>query len=174
MGGESTVGSRLIHRGRVIALRVDDVRLPSGRVVAREIVEHPGAAAVVALTDDGCVIMVRQYRKAVERELLEIPAGGLEPGEAPEACARRELAEETGLTARSLTRLVTFVPSPGIMTELISIFVARGLSPIHSETPGDEEDLRVVRVPVDQARAMIDSGEICDAKSIIGLLLAAP
>jgi ADP-ribose diphosphatase len=158
----------------VIALRVDDVRLPSGRIVTREIIEHRGAAAVIPLTDDGHVIMVRQYRKAAERELLEIPAGGLELGEAPEECARRELAEETGLTARSLTHLVTFIPSPGVMTELIAIFVARGLAPIHQEAPGDEEGLRVVRVPVNQARAMIDSGEICDAKSIIGLLLAAP
>jgi ADP-ribose pyrophosphatase len=174
VSAEVTIGSRLVHRGRVIALRVDDVRLPSGRVVAREVIEHRGAVAVVPFTDDGHVILVRQYRKAAERELLEIPAGGLEPGEALEACARRELAEEARVAPRSLTRLVAFIPSPGIMTEVITIFVARGLTPIDHEAPGDEEGLRVVRVPVDRTRAMIDSGEICDAKSIIGLLLAAP
>lgn len=171
-GGEPTVASRLIHRGQVIALRVDDVRLPSGRVVAREIVEHRGAAAVVALTDDGYVTMVRQYRKAAERELLEIPAGGLDPGETPEACARRELAEETRMAAATLTPLVTFIPSPGILTERISVFVARGLTPIDSAAPGDEEDLHAVRVRLADVRAMIERGEICDAKSIIGLLLA--
>jgi ADP-ribose pyrophosphatase len=174
VSAEATIGSRLVYRGRVISLRVDEVRLQSGRVVTREIIEHRGAAAVIPLTDDGHVIMVRQYRKAAERELLEIPAGGLEVGEDPEVCARRELAEEAGLAAQSLDHLVTFIPSPGIMTELITIFVARDLTPIERAAPGDEEDLRVVRVPVERVHSMIRSGEISDAKSIIGLLLAAP
>jgi ADP-ribose pyrophosphatase len=171
--GEPTIASRVVYRGRIITLRVDEVRLPSGRVVVREIVEHPGAAAVVPLTDDGHVIMVRQYRKAAERVLLEIPAGTLEPGESPDACAHRERAEETGLAAQSMTRVSTFIPSPGFLTEAITLFVARGLTPAAREAPADEEGLGVVRIAVDRVPALIASGEICDAKSMIGLLLAA-
>ncbi len=170
---EPTIASRLIYRGRVAALRVDQVRLPSGRIGHREIIEHPGAAAIVPLTNDDHVVLVRQYRKAAEDTLLEIPAGALEPGESPLQCAQRELAEETGLRASSMTPLVAFIPSPGILTEIITIFLARGLSPVAGTPDSDEEGLRVVRLPRMQIPALIDSGEIRDAKSLIGLLLAA-
>jgi ADP-ribose pyrophosphatase len=168
---EPTVTSRTIFRGRAVTLRVDEVRLASGRFGHREIVEHPGAAAVVAVADDDHLILVRQHRKAVERVLLEIPAGTLEPGESPLDCAHRELAEETGLRAREMRRLVAFVPSPGILTEEITIFLARGLVPVPRAIEPEEEGLAVVRVPLDQIPAMIRSGEIRDAKSLIGLML---
>lgn len=169
---EPTVASRLIYRGRVAGLRVDEVRLPSGRTAQREIVEHPGAAAIVAVTDEGEVVLVRQYRKAVEGTLLEIPAGTLEPGEAPVQCAHRELAEETGLRAETMTPLLTFAPSPGILSEVITIFRAGGLRPVGGATapPEEEEGLRVTRVALQRIPAMIASGEIRDAKTIIGLL----
>jgi ADP-ribose pyrophosphatase len=169
---EPTVASRLVFRGRAVALRVDTVRLPSGRLASREIVEHPGAAAVVALTGNDEVVLVRQARKAVERRLLEIPAGTLEPGEAPLACARRELAEETGLRADEMTPMLTFVPSPGVLTEEITIFMARGLRPAAGASPeAEEEGLRVERVPLSAVPALIDAGDIRDAKSLIGLML---
>jgi ADP-ribose pyrophosphatase len=171
VSGEPTVASRTVYRGRVISLRVDDVRLPSGRVAQREVVEHPGAAAVVAVTDQDEVVLVRQYRKAVGRELLEIPAGTLEAGETPLACARRELSEETGLAAGSLAPLVTFVPSPGVLTEEITVFLAQGLRPAAGAARAEEEGLRVVRVPRERISGLIAAGEIRDAKTLIGLLL---
>jgi ADP-ribose pyrophosphatase len=171
MGDEPTVTSRAIFTGRVITLRVDEVRLPDGRLAYREIVEHPGAAAVVAVTDDDHLILVRQYRKAVEATLLEIPAGTREPGETPLHCAQRELAEETGYAAREMQPLVTFVPSPGILSEEIAIFLARGLTPVPRTVAAEEADLRVVRIPRDRIPALIHAGEIRDAKSLIGLML---
>lgn len=171
MSEEPTLSSRLIFRGAVATVRIDDVRLPSGRIGRREIVEHPGAAAIVPLTDAGEVVLVRQYRKTVESRLLEIPAGKLEPGEDPLACAQRELAEETGLRAQEMTPMLTFVPSPGILTEAITIFLARGLSPHRLSGPIEEEGLRVERVPLGRLRAMIEAGEIRDGKSLVGLLL---
>ncbi|MDR7520948.1 MAG: NUDIX hydrolase [Armatimonadota bacterium] len=171
LGAEPTVGSRLIYRGRVVTLRVDEVRGPGGRIGVREIVEHPGAAAIVAVTDQDEVVFVRQYRKAVETTLLEIPAGTLEPGETPLDCARRELAEETGLQADAMTPMVTFVPSPGVLTEQITVFLARGLRPAAQALPEEEEGLHTVRVPLGQIPALIDAGEVRDAKTLIGLLL---
>lgn len=171
MSAQPTIASRQVYRGRVLALRVDDVRLPSGRIVTREVVEHPGAAAIVVLTDDGHVVMVRQYRKATESVLLEIPAGTLEPGETPLACAHRELAEEAGLRAASMTPLITFHPSPGILTEAITIFMARDLSPRTGSLDDGEEGLRAERVPLARIPALIEEGEVRDSKSLIGLLL---
>lgn len=169
---EPTVASRLVFRGRVAAVRVDDVRLPGGRIVRREVVEHPGAAAIVPVTGDGQVLMVRQYRKAVEAALLEIPAGTLEPGESPEHCAQRELAEEVGVRAGQLRPLVTYFPSPGVLTEAITLFLAQDLRPHRLPADPGEEGLGVEQVPVDRVMALIDAGEIRDGKSLVGLLLA--
>lgn len=171
VSAEPTIASRQIYRGRVLALRIDEVRLPSGRVATREVVEHPGAAAIVALTDDGHVVMVRQYRKATESRLLEIPAGTLEPEETPLACAHRELAEEAGLRAASMTPLIVYSPSPGILSEVITIFVARGLNPQPGALDEGEEGLCAERVPLAQIPHLIEEGEIRDSKSLIGLLL---
>lgn len=170
MSAEPTVASRLVFRGQIATLRVDEVRLPGGRVSRREIVEHPGAAAVVPITEAGEVVMVRQYRKAVERWQIEIPAGTLEPGETAAACARRELAEEVGLEAADLRPLLVFAPSPGILTEEIALYVARGLTPVDRAPPPDEEGLERLRVPLREIPAMIRRGEIQDGKSLVALL----
>jgi ADP-ribose pyrophosphatase len=168
---EPTVASRTVYRGRVATLRVDEVRMPSGRIEWREIVEHPGAAAIVAVSDEDEVVLVRQHRKAIESVLLEIPAGTLDPGETALACAHRELAEETGLAANVMMPLLTFVPSPGLLTEEITIFLARGLRPAVQHVQAEEEGLEVVRVPLDQIPALVSRGEVRDSKTLIGLML---
>lgn len=166
---ERPIASRRIYEGRVVTLRVDDVALPSGRQTQREIVEHRGAVAVVPLADKGEVLLVRQYRSAVGRELLEIPAGTVEPGETLDACLQRELAEEVGMQAGRLEHLCTFYPSPGFLTEAVHVYLAADLSP--RRLTAEEEDLTVVRLPLDEARARVGR-DIVDAKSMIGLLLA--
>lgn len=149
-------------------LRVDDVELPSGHRQVREIVEHRGAVAVVPLIE-GDVFLVRQFRRAAGRTLLEIPAGSMEAGEEPEACLHRELAEEIGMQAGQVTHMVSFYPSPGFLTEVVHVYIARKLS--SHRLDAEEEDLEVVRLPLSRARALVGQ-EIVDAKSIIGLLLA--
>jgi len=165
---ERVLSTRHLYQGRVVSLRVDEVELPSGRRAEREIVEHRGAVAVVPVID-GDVLLVRQSRPAVGRALLEIPAGTIEPGEAVEACLRRELAEEVGMRPGRIEPLIAFYPSPGFLTEIVHVYAAFALSPHHLEA--EEEDLTVVRMPLARARALIASGEIVDAKSVIGLLL---
>ncbi len=168
---EQRLQSTPIYAGRVVSLRVDEVRLPSGRTATREIVEHRGAVAIVPLTADGAVLFVRQFRSAVGAELLEVPAGSIEPGETVEACLQRELAEEIGMRAERLEPLAHFFPSPGFLTEQVHVYLARDLTPYR--LPAEEEDLAVVRLPLREARALVARGEIRDAKSIIGILLAA-
>jgi ADP-ribose pyrophosphatase len=147
--------------------------MPGGRIATREIVEHPGAAAVVAVTDDDMVILVRQYRKALERFLLEIPAGTLEPGETPAACAQRELAEEAGYSADTMDLMLTFAPSPGLLTEEITIFRAGGLRPVARHIQPEEEGLGVVVVPRSDIPDLLASGQVRDAKTLIGLMMLA-
>jgi ADP-ribose pyrophosphatase len=159
-----------VYEGHVVNLRVDEVELPSGRRAVREIVEHRGAVAVVPVIDQD-VILVRQFRRAADRVLLEVPAGTMEPGETAEACLQRELAEEIGMQAGQVDHLLTFYPSPGFLTEVVHVYVARALTPRRLQA--EEEDLAVVRVPLAQARALVLAGEIVDAKSIIGLLLTS-
>jgi ADP-ribose pyrophosphatase len=161
---------RRVYEGRLVSVRLDEVVYPSGRSVVHEIVEHRGAVAMVPVTDDTRVLLVRQFRPAVGAELLELPAGTLEAGETPEACARRELAEEVGHAAGQWERLTSFYPSPGVLTERLHVYLARDLSPVESER--EEEDLRVEILPLRDARARVDAGEIRDAKSIIGILMA--
>ncbi|HEY6103131.1 MAG TPA: NUDIX hydrolase [bacterium] len=166
---EQVLRTTRVYDGRVVSLRVDNVRLPSGRTAVREIVEHRGAVAIVPF-EAGDVLLVRQHRAATGGMLLEIPAGTLEPGETVEAAVERELAEEVGLRGR-YERLIAFYPSPGILTEVVHLFLATELEPHRLDA--EEEDLTVVRLPLRDAVAQIASGEIRDAKSIIGLLLAA-
>lgn len=169
MGAEATVASQRVYEGRLINLRVDTVRLENGRLTEREIVEHPGAVAVVALDEDDNVLLVRQFRKAAERDLLEIPAGTLEAGEEPIACARRELKEETGYRAECLEQVGSFYPSPGFCTEHIHLYLATGLQKGRPAPEGDEV-IKTVKVPLSDVPAMVSQGEICDGKSIAGLL----
>ena len=165
------IGSRRAYDGRVISVRLDEVEMPSGRRVVYEIVEHRGAVVMVPVTEDASVLMVRQFRQAVGRELLELPAGTIEKGETPEACAQRELAEEVGHAAARWERLITFFPSPGVLTEEMHVFLARDLRPTPAER--EEEDLRVEAMSLREARRRIDTGEIRDAKSVIGILLTS-
>lgn len=169
---ERTVSSRQVYSGRVLGLRVDTVELPSGKITQREIVEHKGCAIIIPVDDDGHVLLVRQYRKAVERELLEVPAGGLDPGESPEQCAARELEEETGFRAGKIEPLGGFYSSPGFCTEYMHLFLATGLSLAPARPKPDDENIEVVRVPLESVSRLIASGEVCDAKSLAGLLLA--
>ncbi|HLW58954.1 MAG TPA: NUDIX hydrolase [bacterium] len=164
------VRRRRVFEGRRVTVRLDEVEFPGGQRVEYEIVEHPGAVAMVALTADRHVVLVRQYRAAVEADLLEIPAGTMEPGETPERCAERELAEEVGRAAGRWECLSAFYPSPGILSEVLHVFLAQDLRPAAADR--EEVDLRVETVALDEARRRIDSGEIRDAKSVIGIALA--
>ncbi len=167
---DRVVDSRRIFDGRVISLRLDEVEMASGRRVTFEIVEHRGAVAIVPLTPDSHVLLVRQFRRAVGAELLELPAGTLERGETPEACARRELAEEVGQRAGRWEHLASFFAAPGVLSEEMHVFLARDLSPVAVER--EEEDLRVEPIPLGEGRHRVATGEIRDAKTIIGILIA--
>jgi len=166
---EKTLSSRLIYDGRAVRLRVDTVRMPSGRETTREIVEHGDCVAIIAIDDEDNVLLVNQFRKPVEKRLLEIPAGGIEPGEEPADCVRRELREETGFLPRRVERLGGFYSAPGYCTEYLHLYLATELvpSPLQAE---DSESIRLVRVRLSEVPGLITSGSICDAKSIAGLL----
>jgi ADP-ribose pyrophosphatase len=171
MNQEPTLHSQRIYEGKILNLRVDTVELPSGKKTKREIVEHGGCTAIVAIDSRKNVLLVRQYRKPVERMLLEIPAGGIEPGEEPLEGARRELEEETGFSAERWERLSLFYTSPGFCTELMHLYLATELQPA-KRAADDDEHIEVVRVPLKKSLELIASVEICDAKSIAGLLMA--
>jgi ADP-ribose pyrophosphatase len=164
------VTSRRVYDGRRVSVRLDHVALPSGRVAVYEVVEHPGAAAIVALSPEQHILLVRQFRQAVGRELLELPAGTLEPGESPLDCARRELAEEAGRAAGRWEPLISFYPSPGVLSEELHVFLAEDLRV--SEAEREEEDLRVESLSLEEAHRRIAAGEIRDSKSIIGITTA--
>ncbi len=166
---EKTLSSRLIYEGRVVKLRVDTVQTADGRETTREIVEHSDCVAIVAVDADGNVLLVNQFRKPAEKELLEIPAGGIDPDEDPETAVRREMREETGYLPRKVERLGGFYSAPGYCSEYLHLYLATDLtpSPLHAE---DTESIKLVRVPISQIPGLIASGSICDAKSIAGLL----
>lgn len=165
------LSSKKIYEGKIINLRVDTVALPDGRTGTREVVEYAGAVAVVPVNQKGELLLVRQYRHAVGKTLLEIPAGKLEPGEGPAVGARRELLEETGCEAGQLTRLISFYSTPGFTTEELHLFLATGLK-LKEQDLDEDEFIDVVPVPFARALEMIWSGEICDAKSVAGILAA--
>jgi ADP-ribose pyrophosphatase len=171
---ETVLSSRMAFEGRLVDLRVDEVRLASGRTSTREVVVHRGAVAVIPMLADGRVVLIRQFRQAAGQVLLEIPAGTLEPGEDPDACALRELAEETGYTAARVERLFASYLAPGYSTELLHVYLARDVRPVGSgeAAPEDDEAIEVVRVPLAEAASWVLTGGIRDAKTICGLLLA--
>lgn len=168
---ERTVSSRIAFSGRLLAMRVDEVELDSGRRAVREVVEHPGAVAILAY-DGERLAMVRQWRQAAGAELLEIPAGTLEPGEAPLVTARRELAEECGLDATRWEEGPAFYTAPGFSTELLTLFLATDLREVDAEPP-DDEALERSWLSLDDALAGIEAGTIRDAKSLVGILWLA-
>lgn len=161
-----------IYKGKIFDVVVERVTLPNGATKNREIVRHPGAAAMVPLLDDGTVVLVKQYRHAVGGFVWEIPAGTLEPEEDALTCAQRELIEEIGYRAEHLDKLTEILPAPGYTDERIRIFLATGLS-LAEQNLDDDEVLDVEAVPLERALEMIRQGKIQDAKSIAGLLLTS-
>lgn len=166
---EHPAGGRVLHRGGFLELRRDDVRLPDGSTATREYVVHPGAVAVVPLLDDGRVVLERQYRYPVRRVLLEIPAGKIDPGETPFACARRELREETGYEATEWARAGTIHNAAAYSTEHIELWFARGLAQ-HERRLDAGEFIELVRPTEAEFDALAGRGEISDVKTLIGLM----
>jgi len=168
---EKTIDTKRVYDGRVVNLRVDTVELPGGRHTTREVVELRGAVAIVPLIDSYTVVMVRQFRQAAGEVLLEIPAGTLEVGEDPDDCAARELIEETGYRAGTLDKMFKSYLAPGYSSEMLHTYLATNLEK-DIAAPEADEFLEIVSVKLDDAVAMIETGEIKDAKSICGLLMA--
>ncbi|MGC8783929.1 MAG: NUDIX domain-containing protein [Armatimonadota bacterium] len=168
---EEVIHSERVFTGRVVNLRVDTIRLPNGRTSQREIVEHRGAVAIVPLLDDETVLMIRQFRLAVNEVLLEVPAGTLEPDEPPEMCAARELEEETGYRANTLRKLFSQYLAPGYSQEILHVFLAQHLEKT-AQRMEEDENVEVVSMPLHRAVEMVLSGEIRDAKTIAALLVA--
>ncbi len=169
---EATLSSERIYEGKVVNLRVDSVRMADGREAKREVIEHHGAVAIVPVDPAGNIVLVRQYRRPAGAELLELPAGTLEDGEEPDQAVQRELQEETGFRAERIRRLAGFWVAPGYTTEFIHVFLAEGLIESHLD-PDEDEAIEVEVHSLAASLAMIDSGQICDAKTIIGLLAVA-
>ncbi|HTC24627.1 MAG TPA: NUDIX hydrolase [Gemmatimonadales bacterium] len=168
------ISSRRVYSGRVLDLDVDTVRFPNGSVGELEMIRHPGAAAVVPFADDPRapdphVLLIRQFRHAAEKYVWEIPAGRLEPNEAPETCARRELEEEAGVAAGDLRRLTTIYTTPGFTDERIHLFIATGLEQGTQRREADEF-LEVERTPWSRVLELIGSGEVEDGKTLVALM----
>ncbi len=169
---ERTVTSHTEFAGRLLRLRVDTVALDDGRQTTREVVEHPGAVAILAW-DGRRVALVRQWRHAAGRALLEVPAGTREPGEEPEVTARRELAEEAALSADTWLRGPAFFTAPGFCTEHLTVFLATGLHEAPDASHDTDEEIEVAWMTLRAALAAIDSGALEDGKSIAALLWLA-
>ncbi|MBI5670345.1 MAG: NUDIX hydrolase [Chloroflexi bacterium] len=169
---ETILTTKTVYQGRVVTLDVRRVRLPDGQEQQREVVRHQGAVALVALDEQQNVLLVRQYRSGAQQTMLEIPAGLLEPGEAPEVCAARELQEETGFKPARLEHLGGLHPTPGYTTEYIHLYLATGLS--EARLTGDaDEFIELLRLPFAEALALIERGAITDGKTLVGLLRVA-
>jgi ADP-ribose pyrophosphatase len=162
------IKSHTVFKGHVITLKVDELRTPSGEIVEREIITHGGAVGIVPVTDDGKIVLVSQYRHAVSKVTLEIPAGKLEPGEEPEECARRELIEETGWAPGDLVKLSTFYTTPGYSNEIFYLFAAENLTEAHTKET-EEEIEGTVTMGLEEAISMIADGRIEDAKTVAGI-----
>jgi 8-oxo-dGTP pyrophosphatase MutT (NUDIX family) len=165
------ISSNSLHRGRIIEVSAEVLRYSNGREHELELVRHPGAAAVVAVDGSGRVCFVRQYRHGIEDFLWEIPAGKLDPGEAPFDCAVRELAEETGVTARSWTPMGRYFPAPGIFTEVIHLYLARELE-VGAASPDIDEELELDWVSLDEGLGRVLRGDWNDGKTAMALMRA--
>lgn len=169
---EEIVKSEYLYRGKVLNVRLDQVRVTTeskARVLVREIIEHRGAVAIAAIDSQDRVLLVRQYRSAAQRALLEIPAGTLEAGEDPALCAARELKEETGYSAAEWKEIGKMLPSPGFCTEQMHLYLAQNLT-ASAASPEEDESIQVEIIPFTDAIAKIERGEIIDAKSIVALM----
>ncbi|MDR1701747.1 MAG: NUDIX hydrolase [Sporomusaceae bacterium] len=168
---EEFLNSQKVYDGKMISVKYDTVLLPNGKVAFREVVEHPGAVAVVPVTKSGKIVLVRQYRYPVGQVLWEIPAGKLSPKEDPDDCALRELAEETGFTAKTLKKLGSIFTGPGFTNEIIHLYLADKIAE-GTQNLDEDEFLHVAMYTQKQVKKMVKTGEICDAKTIAGLTLA--
>lgn len=166
---EKTVSSQVEFTGRIITVRQDQAQLPNGRIAGREVVEHPGGVAILALFDDNTVPVVRQFRYPFQKIITELPAGKLEKGEDPLVCAQRELSEEVGAEADQLIYLGKFYTSPGYSTEVLHMYLARGIreGQVH---PDEDEFLESQRIPFLTLFQQVMSGEIEDGKTIAAVL----
>ena len=163
---EKTIKTEEIFSGKVIKLQIEDVELPNGKIAKREIIKHPGAVAVLAITDDNKLVMVEQYRKALEKTIIEIPAGKLERGEAPLDCAKRELEEETGYECLEMKKLISFYTSPGFADEIIHLYIATGLrKKENAASPDEDEFLNLLEMTLEDAEKLIEEEKIHDAKT---------
>lgn len=170
---EKTLSSEYIYKGKILNLRRDKVEIPgaNGKTSTREVVEHKGAVAIVAIDSMGRVILEKQFRKAAEEILIEIPAGKLEGEEEPESCALRELEEETGFIPGNIRHLTTIYSSPGFTNEKIHIYMATDLTK-GSVHPDEDERIDLIYVSLNEAIDMINNGDIRDAKTVVGILTA--
>ncbi len=168
---EKTMKTEHIYKGKLLNLRIDTVELPDKKYSKREIVEHPGAVAIVPITEENEIILVKQYRKAVESHLLEIPAGKIEINEEPRETAIRELKEETGVTAKKIEYIFEFYTSPGFSNEKMYLFVATELCEGSMELDNDEY-IEVTKIEMNELINMIKKGQILDSKTIIGVYVA--
>lgn len=163
---EKTIKREVLFEGKVIDLHIEEVELPNGHTSRRELIKHPGAVAILAITDEKKIVMVQQYRKALDKVIVEIPAGKLEKGEAPEVTAKRELEEETGYDCETLTPLISFYTSPGFADELVHLFIAKDLKKIENPASLDEDEfVDVLEVSLDEALELIREKKIYDAKT---------
>jgi len=169
LAAEKTLSSQIIYEGRAVKLRVDTVQTGSGRQSTREIVEHADCVAIIAVDADDNVLLVNQFRKPVEKELLEIPAGGIDDGEDAGEAVIREMQEETGFRPQTVEHLGGFYSTPGYCTEYLYLYLATDLVPSRLIAE-DTEGIEVVRVPIAQIPELVTSGKVQDAKSIAGLL----
>ncbi|HEU4642272.1 MAG TPA: NUDIX hydrolase [Gemmatimonadaceae bacterium] len=171
------IGGRRVYSGKVVNLDIDTVRFPDGSVGELEMIRHSGASAVLPLlsdpsSEDPQILLIKQYRYAADGYVYEIPAGRLDPGEAPEACARRELLEETGCTAEHVEHVYTFYTTPGFTDEKIHAFLATGITRGEAKLEADEF-VEVHTLPISRALEMIRDGEIVDAKTALTILYVA-
>jgi ADP-ribose pyrophosphatase len=166
---EEILYSKKVFQGDLFSVRVDEICMPDGVICTREIVEHGDAIAVIPIDKNGNILLVKQYRRAAGKDLLEIPAGGIEPGENPLDTVKRELQEEIGYLPNKITSLGGFYASPGYNTEYLYLYQASDLVPakLHAE---DTDSIEVVPVPIKSITDYIKSGKICDSKSIAGIL----
>lgn len=170
---EKVLSNKVVYDGKVVHLNKEIVQLPDGKEASREIVHHQGAVAIIAITSENKIVMIRQWREPLKRVTLEIPAGKIEPSEhsTPEKAAWRELNEETRLTAKSLELVTKFYTSPGFADELMYVYHAVEIKPVSEKLPQDDDEfLELVTLSPDEVRDAINRGEICDAKTIMAIM----
>lgn len=168
---EKTIQTNHIFTGKVISVQVDDVELPDGNKSQREIVKHPGAVAVIPVTPDGKIVLVEQYRKPLERSIIELPAGKMEPNEEPAHTAVRELEEETGYTTDRLQYVTSFYTSPGFADEIIHIYYTNEIRPLKEAVTGDEDEfVEIVTLSLEEAEQYVKEQKIYDAKTAYAII----